>query len=132
MSLISPPPGAARAEGLEPLLLVGALVALGLFGWVVFGVRRAGDGRFGPGLPDRSPQRLRKMTLLWLGLAAALGGGVLRTPVARIWGGGAADLPLVRWLTGIAGLGIVVVALAFFARTLRRPAPAAEEPRDDG
>ena len=58
--------------------MIGALAALGLFAWVAFGLRRGSGGRLAPGLPDRSAGRLRKMTLLWLALAAALGVGVLR------------------------------------------------------
>ena len=83
---------------------------------------------FGPGLPDRSASRLRKMTLLWLGLAAALAFGVLRPPLEHLWNGAAGELPAIRWAAGAGGLGIAAVALFLFARTLRQLGPGASPP----
>jgi hypothetical protein len=128
LSLAAPAPDAVSGEGLRPLLLVGALAAIGLFAWIAFGIGRSTGGRFSPDLPDRSASRLRKMTLLWLGLAAALGFGVLRAPFELLWNGAAGELSAIRWAAGAGGLGIAAAALFLFARALRQLGPGASPP----
>lgn len=91
------------------LVLVG-VAALGIFGWVLLKVRRAGAG---PSSPEqsRSTGRLRKMALLWSGLAAALGASLLRTPVTALLDGTTAELAAAQWILAAAGLVIVGLAI---------------------
>ncbi len=85
------------------LIIVG-IVAVGILGWVVFKLRNmsADSG------PDHPTDRLRKMTFLWLGLAAVLGVALVRVPVMELIDGRLADLSWRQWGSGVAG--IVVVA----------------------
>jgi hypothetical protein len=115
-------PAAAEGGFEKPrleLVLVG-LGAIAIFVWVVAGMRR-GDPE--PDTPEmaRSTSRLRKMSLLWLGLAAALGVSVVRAPVSALLDGTAAELPALNWLGLAAGLLIAGVALwRIGAAVLRR------------
>lgn len=97
------------------LVLVG-LAALGIFVWVLAGVRRP-DGADVPQL-NRSASRMRKMSLLWLALAIGLGVSVMRAPLAALIDGTASGLSALRWVGLPAGLAIVAAAVWRLAATL--------------
>ncbi len=86
-------------------LIVVGIVAVGMLGWVVFKLRNisADTG------PDHPTDRLRKMTFLWLVLAAVLGVALVRVPVMELVDGRLADLSWRQWGSG--GAGMVVVAV---------------------
>ncbi|MBW2277067.1 MAG: hypothetical protein JRF63_06210 [Deltaproteobacteria bacterium] len=99
------------------LVLVG-LAAVGIFLWVAAGARRSDPDSPVPQY-NRSAGRLRKMSFLWLALAAALGVSVMRGPVAALLDGTVSQLPSLSWLGFTAGLAIAAVALWRFAAALR-------------
>jgi len=111
--------GAAERPRLE--LVVVGLAALGIFGWVLFSARR-GDAE--SAVPDlgHAAGRMRKMTFLWLALAAALGVSVMRAPISAVIHGTAGELPALSWLGLAAGLAVSTVAAWRFATGLRRRA----------
>ena len=88
-------------------LIVVGIAAVGILGWVVFKLRNmpADSG------PDHPADRLRKMTFLWLGLAAVLGVALVRVPVVELVDGRLADLSRRHWGSGVAGIGVVAVVI---------------------
>ena len=88
-------------------LIVVGIVAVGMLGWVVFKLRNmsADTG------PDHPTDRLRKMTFLWLGLAAVLGVALVRVPVMEAVDGRLADLSWRQWGSGASGVVVVAVAI---------------------
>jgi len=113
-------PAAIGGDGGKPrleLVLVG-VATVAIFLWVAMSARREDPDSPVPQY-NRSAGRLRKMTFLWLALAAALGVSVMRTPLAALLDGSASSLPAWSWLGFAAGLAIAGVALWRFAATLR-------------
>lgn len=86
-------------------LIVVGIVGVGMLGWVVFKLRNisADSG------PDHSTNRLRKMTFLWLVLAAVLGVALVRVPVVEFADGRLADLSMRQWGSGVSGVLVVAV-----------------------
>jgi hypothetical protein len=108
--------GAERGPRLE-LVLVG-LAAIGIFAWV-FVRARSDESMAAPPGSGRTPRRLRKMSFLWLGLAAALGVSVMRTPVGAVIDGTTESVSPIGWLGLVAGLAISIVTVWRFAGLLR-------------
>ena len=88
-------------------LIVVGIVAVGILGWVVFKLRNmsAESG------PDHPTGRLRKMTFLWLGLAAVLGVALVRVPVMELIDSRLADLSWRQWGSGVAGMVVIAVVI---------------------
>ncbi len=88
-------------------LIVVGIVAVGILGWVVFKLRNMPPD----GGPDHPTDRLRKMTFLWLGLAAVLGVALVRAPVMELIDGRLSDLSWRQWGSGVAGIVVVAVVI---------------------
>lgn len=102
----NPEDEAGGLAGGAKLIVVG-IVAVGMLGWVVFKLRNlsADTG------PDHPTDRLKKMTFLWLGLAAVLGVALARVPVMELFDGRLADLSWRQWGSGMAGIVVVAAAI---------------------
>ena len=98
--------------GRSTVLLV-ALAAAGIFTVAV--VRLRGALEEGP-----TGARLRRMTVIWLGLAGLLGAAAVRSPALALWSAGPSALDATGWLITAAGTAIVVVALVRGLTLLRR------------
>jgi hypothetical protein len=89
---------------------------------VAYGFMRRDDGESGP-----TVERMRKMTLIWLILAAALGVAVLRAPAAALREAGVEGLRGRDWAAAGAGVAVVLAActraVGFFRGSARGRGP---------
>jgi hypothetical protein len=113
-----PQAGAERTHG--ELIFVG-LAALALFAWIATRIWRSSADSRVPELSS-STRRLRKMSWLWLGLAAAIGISIVRPLASALLAGSTSELSLVHWLLAVGGLLIILAAVWRFATSLRRGA----------
>ena len=99
-----------------PLWLVAALMVLAAAACsrVVYSFSRRDDGDTGP-----TVERMRKVALVWLILAAVLGIAVLRAPATALREAGTAGLRARDWAAAGAGVAIVVAACARAVRAIR-------------
>jgi hypothetical protein len=108
LGVAAPPPDGEPVPGGRTTMLLVALAAVMIF---VVAARRLRGAARGPGADDREvASRLRKMTAVWLALAAFLGASVVRAPALALWSGGPAALDAPQWLVAAAGCAIVIVA----------------------
>ena len=105
--------GACSSAPLWLVSVIVAVVAAACFR-VVYVVSRREEGDAGP-----TVERMRRMALIWLILAAVLGVAVLRAPLAEFREGGAAGLRARDWAAAAAGLTIVVAAGVRAVRSFR-------------
>lgn len=92
-----------------PVWAVAAVVVLAAAAFVraAYVLMHRDDVDAGP-----TPERMRKMALVWLILAAVLGVAVLREPAAAFREAGAAGLRARDWAAAGAGVAVVVTACA--------------------
>ena len=88
-------------------LIVVGIFAVGVLGWVVFKLRNMSADS----VPDYPTDRLRKMTFLWLVLAAVLGVALVRVPAMELIDGRLADLSWRQWGSGASGVVVVAAAI---------------------
>jgi hypothetical protein len=105
-----------------PIWLAAIAVALAaaLFARAAFAFLGRGDEEAGP-----TVERMRRMAILWLALAALIGVAVFREPFAAFREAGAAGLRARQWAAAACGAAIVaaacVRAVALFRNRGRRP-----------
>jgi len=113
--LATTPPDSGMAGTGRAVTIAIAFAAAAVFGG---GMYLAWTGEVDD--PTRSERRLRRMSLLWLGLAVALGIGMAKGWVVSLVSDGPAPPGASSWVPGLLGTAVVAVASWRLIATLRK------------
>ncbi|MFO8070424.1 MAG: hypothetical protein R6V85_01000 [Polyangia bacterium] len=110
IGIAAPTPDGEPSFGVRAALTAVGLAAAGL---VAYSALKREEG-----------SRSSKFFWLWLGLAAAIGVGVLRAPASELAAGGSGALTAGQWLAAAGGVAIVAAAAWLAVRVFSRIAGA--------